>query len=178
MDKKVLRFVQRYYMISERRREYMRKYRAEHREERKKYFSEHREERREYMKNRYAEHKEEHKEKRNEYYRNRYAEHREERQDYMSKYNAKNLNSFGVKKSNIREMSRKILEKCHSKLPNYEIHHCFGYEDPDKFIYIPKYLHLQIHQLLRDKKIPSESDHWFSIRDLVNSCEEYTYIRA
>lgn len=91
---------------------------------------------------------------------------------------SEDLNSNGIPKCNIRTRSRKILGKCHAKLPGYEIHHCFGYEDPNKFLYIPKSLHLKIHQFLRDNKIPADSDHWFAIRELVNSCEEYTYIRA
>ena len=104
--------------------------------------------------------------------------HREECNARMRKVQSENLNANGVTKHNIRALSGKILAKCHTKLSGYQIHHCFGYEDPNKFIYIPKSLHLQIHKLLRDKNIPSDSDHWFAIRDLVNSCEEYTYIRA
>ena len=135
-------------MTKEERREYMRKYYAEHREYYKKWRAEHREEYREYQRG------------------------------YMKKWKAEDLNNNGVTKNRIRHESGRILDNCHTKLPGYEIHHCFGYEDPNKFIYIPKSLHLQIHQLLRDKKIPADSDHWFAIRDLVNSCEEYTYIRA
>lgn len=132
------------------------------------------EERREYKRKRYAEHREERKIRMRKWREG----HREEYNDFMKKYQAKELNQYGKTKNSIRGLSNKILKSVHSKLSGYEIHHCFGYEDPDKFIYIPKSLHAKIHQLLRDKKIPADSDHWFAIRDLVNSCEEYTYIRA
>ncbi len=149
-------------MISERRREYLRKYlkkwRSEHKEDMRKRRSDHPEYRARQMKRR--------------------SERREEYNASHRKYRAENLNTHGVPKSRIRVMSGKILDSCHAKLSGYEIHHCFGYEDPNRFIYVPKSLHIQIHQLLRDKKIPADSDHWFAIRDLVNSCQEYTYIRA
>ncbi len=116
----------------------------------------------------------EHKEKVREYKRKWRAEHKAR----MKKWIAEDLNKNGVTKNHIRLSSSRILVKCHAKLSGYEIHHCFGYENPNKFIYIPRSLHLQIHQLLRDNKIPADTDHWFAIRDLVNSCEEYTYIRA
>ena len=126
------------------------------------------------MRKRYSEHREE----RIEYQKKYNAEHREEYKARMKKYYAEDLNKNGVTKQYIRFSSRRILEKCHSKLPNYEIHHCFGYEDPSKFIYIPRELHIKIHQLLRDKKIPAESNHWKNIAEIVNECENYTYIRA
>lgn len=134
----------------------------------------HKEYRRVYMRNRRAEHREEY----NAWHNKRIAEYKEEFIAKKRKRQAEDLNQNGVTKSNIRVRSRRILENCHAKLHSYEIHHCFGYESPDKFIYVPRSLHLQIHQLLRDNKIPADSDHWFAIRDLVNSCEEYTYIRA
>jgi hypothetical protein len=148
-----------------------------------------REEHREYLRNRRAEHREEYHSSR----KKRYAEHRDEvnarirnwrakrREDYNSwhrKYQSENLNISGLTKHSIRRRSGRILEKCHARLPGYEIHHCFGYEDAEKFIYIPRELHLKIHQFLRDNGIPADTDHWLKIRELVNSCEDYTYIRA
>ena len=64
------------------------------------------------------------------------------------------------------------------KIPGYEIHHCFGYEDPSKFIYISKELHLKIHQYLRDNNIDADTDHWMAIRDLVNNADEFMYIKC
>lgn len=115
----------------------------------------------------------EHRESRNEYKRKYNSEHREQ----IRKYKASDVNSVGITKNYIRLMSNNILFETHSKLPGYEIHHCFGYEDPNRFIYIPKTLHRKIHQQLRDNKISADSNHWNSIRELVNSCEEYTYIK-
>ncbi len=135
-------------MTKEERIEYMRKYRAEHRE------------------------------KLREKWKNRRMEHKEEYRARKKKERAENRNKNGVTKSQIRVESGRILDKCHTKLSGYEIHHCFGYEDPNKFIYIPRELHLKIHQLLIDKKIQSDSNHWNLIRELVNECNEYTYIRT
>ena len=140
-------------------KERMKKWRYENKERMKKWREEHREE---IMENT----------KRWQY------EHRDEYNALMRKQRAEDLNSAGVPKYRIRTKSKKILYKIHTKIQGYEIHHCFGYEDPNKFIYIPKYLHTQIHRLLRDNNIPADSNHWNAIRDLVNSCEEYTYIRT
>jgi len=119
----------------------------------------------------------ENSEKFNEYQRkykkNRYAEH----PDRFRKRMSEDLNKNGIPKHFIRQRSQHILFKTHDKLTGYEIHHCFGYEDQNKFIYIPRALHLKIHKLLRNSNIRSDSNHWNDIRDLVNSCEEYTYIR-
>lgn len=146
-------------MTRKERREYMRKWRAQHREEynarRRKWSAEHRDEL-------------------NARFRKWSAEHIEERR----RYKAEDLNSNGVTKSHIRRSSRYILERCHSKLKGYEIHHCFGYDVPEKFIYIPKSLHIQIHQFLRDNNISADEDHWMAIRKLVNDSDEYTYIRT
>ena len=64
----------------------------------------------------------------------------------------------------------------HLHIPDYEIHHCFTYDDPAKFIYISKSLHLKIHRYLRDKNIDAGIDHWMDIRHLVNSTDEFMYI--
>jgi hypothetical protein len=140
----------------------------------KKYHDEHRVEHNERMRKRYAENHESLKE----YKRKWRAEHIDEYKMRLRKQKSIDINSCGVTKDHIRRQSRMVLFNTHSKLSDYEIHHCFGYEDPNKFIYIPKTLHFQIHQLLRDNKIPADSDHWNLIRELVNSCEAYTYIRC
>lgn len=151
----------------------------------RKWKAEHREQYRERQRNRIAEHREEHRERRNKYI----EEHREAQKTRQSKYKfehrtiirefkSTDVNSAGVTKTHIRSLSRRILYKIHSKIQGYEIHHCFGYEDPDKFIYIPRTLHQQIHRLLTDNRIPADSNHWNVIRDIVNRCEEYTYIRS
>lgn len=149
-------------MTREERREYTREYRAKHRKEYNALMRKYRAEYPEY----------------NDRKKKRRAERRKELNALLNKYQSEDLNKEGVKKASIRRRSSRILEKCHAKLTGYQIHHCFGYEDPEKFIYIPKSLHIMIHQFLRDNNISADTDHWMKIRDVVNSCEEYTYIRA
>ena len=74
--------------------------------------------------------------------------------------------------------SRYILKKMNLHIDGYEIHHCFGYDDASKFIYISKALHRTIHQFLHDNNIDASTDHWMHIRDLVNSTDEFTYIKC
>lgn len=106
-----------------------------------------------------------------------YVEHRNEYIARLHERILRDQNSNGITKHNIRKRSRLLL-RSNGRLPGYEIHHCFGYDDYRKFIYIPRHLHLEIHKLLRDRGISADYDHWNVIRDLVNSCEEYTYIRS
>lgn len=104
--------------------------------------------------------------------------HKEERNEYFRYYSKADLNSHGQTKNSIRKKSNDILKQMNLHIPGYEIHHCFGYEDPSKFIYCSKSLHLKIHRLLRDNDIDASRDHWMSIRDLVNDTDEFVYIKA
>ena len=147
------------------------------------------EERKEYMKAWYEAHKEQSKAKKKEYNqatkeeRNKYQKeyeqvHKEERNEYHKAYQKSDVNSRGQTKNSIRKKSLRILKKMHLNIPDYEIHHCFGYEDPSKFIYISKSLHLKIHRFLRDNKISADTDHWMQIRDIVNDTDEFMYIKC
>lgn len=95
--------------------------------------------------------------------------HREEAKAYHKAYKRADTNSNGVTKDYIRKRSRYYLFNVmkHTKLDGYEIHHCFGYEDYRNFIYIPKELHLQIHQYLRDNGIDADTDHYNQITQLI-----------
>ena len=106
--------------------------------------------------------------------------HREERSAYKKAYNKSDTNSLGQTKQSIRAKSNYYLFNVlnHTKLKGYEIHHCFGYDDYRNFIYIPKSLHLQIHQFLRANCIDADTDHYNKIVHLINACEEYVYIKA
>ena len=139
----------------------------------------------------YQEHKEEKKAKRNAYYQAHrdeqkagakawYKEHKEERKAQMKSWQQKHkeecnvyqksdTNSLGQTKNSIRKKSSSYLFNVlkHTKIKGYEIHHCFGYEDYKKFIYIPKELHLQIHQFLRDNCIDADTDHYNQIAQLI-----------
>ena len=107
-----------------------------------------------------------------------YEAHKEQHNAYTRAYSKTDLNSLGKTKKSIRDKSLIILKKSGIKIQGYEIHHCFGYEDPSKFIYCSKELHLKIHQFLRDNNIDAASDHWMAIRDLVNSTDEFVYIKC
>ena len=107
-----------------------------------------------------------------------YAAHKEERNAYMKEYYKSDVNSFGKTKQSIRRKSMRILKKMHLHIPRYEIHHAFGYDDPSKFIYISKSLHLKIHQYLRDNNISADTDHWQAISHIVNSTYEFIYIKS
>lgn len=100
------------------------------------------------------------------------------RREYTKEYQLNDLNSNGKTKNNIRSQSYLILfkQRKHTKLKDYQIHHCFGYNDPSKFIYIPKSLHIKIHQYLRDNNIDADSNHYDYIKHMINESEEYTYI--
>lgn len=147
------------------------------------------EERKEYMKAYYQAHKEQRKAKKKEWYEaHKESEkatmkawneaHKDDRKEYMKAYRQADVNSLGQTKNYIRKKSNNILKQMNLKIPWYEIHHCFGYEDPSKFIYISKSLHLKIHQYLRDNKISADTDHWMQIRDIVNSTDEFMYIKC
>lgn len=99
---------------------------------------------------------------------------------YDKEYKKNDLNSNGKTKNYIRKLSSRILfdKRHHSRLKGYEIHHAFGYDDPSKFVYIPKTLHNAIHHYLRDNSIDADSNHFNSIAQLINECTEYTYISA
>ena len=145
--------------MTQERKEYMKAYHQAHKESekasKKAWYEAHKEERKAQMKAYQKAHKEEYK-----------------------AYNRSDVNSLGQTKISIRVKSQRILKKIGMKIPGYEIHHCFGYEDASKFIYISKELHLKIHQYLRDNNIDADSDHWMAIRELVNSADEFMYIKC
>lgn len=121
------------------------------------------------------------KERQNLYQNKRYSnepEFRERTKERSIEYQKNDLNSGGKTKQSIRKQSRRILfkQRKHIKFKGYEIHHCFGYDNPSKFIYIPISLHDKIHQYLRDNNIDADSNHYDFIKYMINECEEYTYI--
>lgn len=130
----------------------------------------------EYFKNYYVTHADKMKE-----YNRRYRKlHKTEKRDYQNSYLKNDTNSLGIRKVNIRIYSNRYLFNTlkHAKLKGYEIHHCFGYDNHKSFIYIPKELHLQIHQFLRDNEIVADSNHYAQIAHLINEWDGYTYIKV
>lgn len=130
--------------------------------------------RKEYMKA----YRESHKAQFKEYKKLWREQHKEHIKDLSALYESESRNINGERLGYIRTKSQRILKKCHGKIKGYEIHHCFGYTEADKFIYIPKFLHLKIHALLRELNIDSKINHWKYISELVNNCEQYTYIKS
>ena len=151
----------------------------------KEYYEAHKEQIKERKKAYYQAIKEQIKERKKGYYQ-AHKEHkkaylkawREANKEQRKAYYQSDVNSLGQTKASIRQKSNYILKKMNLHIDGYETHHCFGYEDPSKFIYISKALHLKIHQFLRDNHIDANSDHWFQIRDLVNSTDEFIYIKC
>ena len=179
------------YKDKEKQNAFQKAYYQAHREERKAqnkaYNKAHREEKKAYMKSYNKAHKEEqkawrqaHREEKKAYNKAYYQANREEMNAYHKAYKKSDTNSLGHTKNSIRAKSSRYLFNVlkHTKLKGYEIHHCFGYNDYRNFIYIPKSLHIQIHQFLRDNSIDADTDHYNKIVHLINACEEYVYIKA
>lgn len=151
----------------------------------KAYNQAHKEQRRASAKAWYEAHKKEVKSTKKAYYQAHKEERRasnkawsEAHRQESYEYKKADINSLGESKNNIRQKSRYILKKSGINIPDYQIHHCFGYEDASKFIYISKALHLKIHAYLREHNIDAGKDHWMSIRDLVNESDEFMYIKC
>lgn len=126
--------------------------------------------RKEYMKEYHRTHKV--KLDRSEYFKKYRATHKAERNIKHRAYDKlhKDLN-------NARRRTQRYFNSLNlSKIPGYEIHHCCGYDEYTKFIYIPRYLHYKIHNRLRELNIDANTNHYNYIVDLINNCSEYTYI--
>ena len=163
------------YKDKEKQREYMKAWNQKHKEEMKAYMKSweqaNKEERKAYMKAWRQAHGEDIKD----YNKAWQQAHKEE----IKAYKKSDTNSLGKTKQSVRERSNRYLFNVlkHTKLKGYEIHHCFGYNDYRNFIYIPRALHLQIHQYLRDNGISADTDHYSKIAHLVVEWDGYVYIK-
>ena len=146
------------------RKEYSKAYRQAHKEQAKAWREAHKEQTKAYQKA----YKQVHKEQTKAYQKAYKQAHKEQRNAYTINYMKNDVNSFGESKNNIRSKSRYILKKYGTKIPDYEIHHCFGYEDPTKFIYCSKEMHHLIHSYLRQHNIDADSDHYKYIKHLLD----------
>ena len=172
-------------MNKQERKTYMKSWNEAHKEQRKAYKKAYYQANKEQIlaryqanKEHYKEYRQENKEKINAAAKAWHAANKEQYNAYKKAYAKNEVNSLGQTKNSIRLKSRQILKQMNLNIHGYEIHHCFGYEDPSKFIYISKSLHLKIHQFLRDNNIDAGSDHWTAIRDIVNSADEFMYIKC
>ena len=111
-------------------------------------------------------HKEEKKAYSKAYYQAHKEDYKEYQKAYMKAYKQSDVNSLGQTKESIRQKSRCILKKSGIKIPGYQVHHCFTYNDPTKFIYCSKELHVKIHKFLRDNHIDADSNHYEQIKHL------------
>ena len=123
--------------------------------------------RREYFKAYYQERKDHYKSY-NKAYRESHKDYYKKHKEYLNNYKKADVNSLGKTKDSIRASSRYYLQKNGTKIPGYQIHHCFTYDEPYKFIYCSKEKHLEIHQYLRDNKIDADSDHYEQIKHLLD----------
>ena len=116
---------------------------------------------------------------RKEYFKAYYQAHREEKKAYMKawqqshkeelkEYKKADVNSLGQSKHSIRMKSQYYIKKYGTKIPGYQIHHCFTYDDPYKFIYCSKEMHRLIHAYLRQHNIDADSNHYEYIKHLLD----------
>lgn len=155
------------------KKEYQKAWEQAHKEERKAYmkawYQANREERKAYKKAWYQEHKEELKAYKKAWRQAHKEDIKAYQRSYIRSYQKSDTNSLGQTKQNVRVKSSYYLFNVlkHFKIDGYEIHHCFGYEDYKKFIYIPRELHLEIHKFLRDNGIDADSNHYAQIEHII-----------
>ena len=97
-----------------------------------------------------------------------HKEHKEERKEWCRNYHKADVNSNGIRKSNIRVKSWRYLKKYGTKIEGYQIHHCCTYTEPYKFIYCSKEMHRLIHAYLKQHNIDADSDHYDLIKHLLD----------
>jgi len=95
-------------------------------------------------------------------------EYRNYQKAYHQAYRKKDVNSSGKTKISIRQQSQRYLAKHGIKKPGYQIHHCFTYNEPYKFIYCSKETHRIIHAYLREHNIDADSEHFEQIKHLLD----------
>ena len=164
-----------YQAHKEEKKAYYQAHKEQHKEDLKAYYQAHKEENKAKKKAYYQAHKEQrkayrqaHKEQHKEDLKAYYQAHKEQVKAYTINYMKNDVNAFCETKNSIRQKSRYILKKSGIKIPDYEIHHCFTYDDPSKFIYCSREIHLQIHQFLRDNNIDADSNHYEQIKHLLD----------
>lgn len=134
----------------------------------KAYYQAHREERKAYSKAYHKAHKGEYREYKKAYIESHREENRAYQKAYHKAYHKADVNSSGQTKQSIRTKSQKYLKKHGKKIPGYEIHHCCTYDEPYKFIYCSKEMHLLIHAYLREHNIDADSEHFEQIKHLLD----------
>lgn len=153
-------------------KERIKQYYQENKEKTKIWQKEHKEHLKEYQKN----YKQTHKEQINDYNKNYQIVNKEKIKDYKLN-NREHLNEYARNyakipnnqiKVNCRHKSHKYLKKYGQKIDDYQIHHCFTYNEPYKFIYCSKQMHKLIHEYLRAHNIDADSEHYQYIKHLLD----------
>lgn len=124
------------------------------------YYQKHKEDRKAYQRAYRESHKDQYKDYQKSY--------RESHKEDDKAYKKADVNSFGIPKVKIRVKSNQYLKKHGTKIPGYQIHHCFTYDEPYKFIYCSIKKHLEIHKYLRENKIEAETNHYEQIKHLLD----------
>ena len=88
--------------------------------------------------------------------------------EYVYDYMYSDTNSLGQTKHSIRGKSQYYLRKYGKPIEGYEIHHCFTYNEPYKFIYCPRKLHRLIHSYLKQHNIDADTEHYEYIKHLLD----------
>lgn len=87
------------------------------------------------------------------------------------------VTSDGKPRRNVRATSKKYLKRFGiEKQKGYVIHHCCGYENPDKFVYLPVELHNKIHKFLRANNIIADSNHYDMIKNMLSESDKPTFV--
>lgn len=126
----------------------------------REYYQKHKEARKAYSKAYYQKHKD--------YFKKYFKDYAKSHKVHIYANSKADVNSFGKPKQYIRNLSNQYLQKHGTVIPGYQIHHCFTYDDPKKFIYCSHEKHLEIHQYLRDNKIKADTDHYEQIKHLLD----------
>lgn len=114
---------------------------------------------------------------RNYYYRN-LDKSREYKKNWFKEYKTRDANSEGTLFSTIRIKSHKYLvnELEFEKIQGYQIHHCFTYDNEERFVYLPSWLHHKIHRFLKKNGISSNTDHYNEILPMMRESRVAVYL--
>ena len=110
--------------------------------------------------------------------RKRYYGNLEAKRKRIASYNKTKVNSEGTLLISVRNKSNRhlVTNLGFKKIPGYNIHHCFSYDDPERFVYLPKTLHHDIHRFLRLNKIDAKIDHFEQIRSILEESRVAVYL--
>lgn len=103
---------------------------------------------------------------------------REYKNNWFKEYRNKDANSEGILLSNIRIRSHKYLKNDlgFTSIQGYHIHHCFTYDDAERFVYLPAWLHHKVHRFLKRNGISAKDDHYEQILPMLRESRVAVYL--